>query len=836
MNKLTDLPTIHYISLEESVDRRTNLENWFQKYNITNYVPHLFKRFEEYNYNLVGPNVHLLADHSKGPVTSHLCLLKELYETYDDEYFLIVEDDLSLETVEYWNFTWKEFYDNLPKDWNGIQLTILREYNVQDYSFENRRDKDWCIAAYLIKREYIKYLLDLYYFVDNTLNLSSSFIPVVEDLLFYHTNSNIYCFPLFVEDFYNAKSTYRNPELSGNILDDCHHKSYHNALNWWKSIGKNLTINQIMNTKINHIYNEPQFGENWFSYPNLYRSIVERFSSGSKFVEIGSWKGKSSAYMAVEIANSNKNIDFYCVDTWEGSVEHQGRDDLSALYDIFTENMSPLKKYHHSLRMTSLEAVKQFENKSLDFVFIDASHEYEDVKNDIIAWLPKVKNGGIIAGHDYYIGGHDFFPGVKQAVNETLNVDELEFAEDCWVYHKKSKLKNTSNELIEFSLDTENAQKNYNLAKWYETQGHTAPALTYYLRASERSDDNILTYTSLIRGYYCYNDQGSRDHSEKILLQNALAFLPKRPEAYFLLSQFYERQEDWQQSYIYASIGLECCDFNLPPLLDDVKYPGKYGLIFQKAICGYWWGKGKETRILLEHLMNNYQMEKKYYDIVAENMSRLGIVPNEILVKPLKEERSFTPIISKGKNTVWSVDNFYENPDAVREFALNQEYVEGGFGRGFIGRRTDKQFLFPGLKEKFEEIIGMKITEWESHGMNGRFQNAHAGEPLVWHCDSQKWGGMLYLTPDAPYQCGTTLYAHKKTRARSYYDEGWDAAWKDIPGDPHLDGTSFEPVDVLGNVYNRLVIFDASNIHSASEYFGTVMENSRLWQMFFFDT
>jgi hypothetical protein len=43
-------------------------------------------------------------------------------------------------------------------------------------------------------------------------------------------------------------------------------------------------------------------------------------------------------------------------------------------------------------------------------------------------------------------------------------------------------------------------------------------------------------------------------------------------------------------------------------------------------------------------------------------------------------------------------------------------------------------------------------------------------------------------------------------------------------------------VDVLGNVYNRLVIFDASAIHSASQYFGTVKENSRLWQMFFFDT
>jgi hypothetical protein len=94
---------------------------------------------------------------------------------------------------------------------------------------------------------------------------------------------------------------------------------------------------------------------------------------------------------------------------------------------------------------------------------------------------------------------------------------------------------------------------------------------------------------------------------------------------------------------------------------------------------------------------------------------------------------------------------------------------------------------------------------------------------------------MLYLTPDAPYQCGTTLYAHKQTRARTYYDPGWDAAWNH-PGGSHLDRTPWEPVDVAGNVYNRLVIFDASAIHSASEYFGNSKENARLWQMFFFDT
>lgn len=208
-------------------------------------------------------------------------------------------------------------------------------------------------------------------------------------------------------------------------------------------------------------------------------------------------------------------------------------------------------------------------------------------------------------------------------------------------------------------------------------------------------------------------------------------------------------------------------------------------------------------------------------------------------VTPTKTEFGFNE--SQQSKTMWIIDNFYDDPDSVRNFALKQKYFEGGWGRGFIGRRSAEQFLFPGLKEKFEQIMGEEITAWEEHDMNGRFQNAVSGEPLAYHCDSQKWGGMLYLTPDAPYQCGTTLYAHKKTRARNFFQQGWGDAWSPDPdeiysGGVHCDGTHFEKVDVCGNVYNRLFIFDASNIHSASEYFGSNMNNGRLWQMFFFDT
>lgn len=208
---------------------------------------------------------------------------------------------------------------------------------------------------------------------------------------------------------------------------------------------------------ISHIYHQPHFGEDWFTYPELYREMVKRFPSDSKFVEIGSWKGKSSAFMSVEIANSGKKIDFYCVDTFEGSAEHQNNPELSHLYNIFKDNMKPVEGYYQDMKMTSMEAVQKFENESIDFVFIDGSHEYEDIKDDIISWLPKVKRGGVLAGHDYYFPpqplnwrmsavvnsfeNHQYYnsnqSSAYRAVRETLGNKNVISAYDCYIYEKK---------------------------------------------------------------------------------------------------------------------------------------------------------------------------------------------------------------------------------------------------------------------------------------------------------------------------------------------------------------------------------------------------------------
>ena len=180
------------------------------------------------------------------------------------------------------------------------------------------------------------------------------------------------------------------------------------------------------------------------------------------------------------------------------------------------------------------------------------------------------------------------------------------------------------------------------------------------------------------------------------------------------------------------------------------------------------------------------------------------------------------------------VDNFYKDPDQVRKFALEQDYYDD---EGYIGRRTRKQFFIPGLKEAFEDLLGTKITKWEEHGMNARFQHNWAGEKLVYHCDEQAWAGMIYLTPDAPPECGTTMLRHRATKIHHNTMIDWESGQGNevFPGRTFLDKTPYEVVDVAGNVYNRLVLFSGGNIHAASEYFGDCIENCRLWQMFFFD-
>ena len=161
--------------------------------------------------------------------------------------------------------------------------------------------------------------------------------------------------------------------------------------------------------------------EGYFSYTNLYDIALKYCPDNSIFVEIGSWMGRSTCYMGEGIKNSQKNIKFYAIDTWEGSDEEEHisfieelKSKGKTLFDEFQENIKScgVDDVIIPIQSTSILAAEQFEDNSIDFLHIDASHDYENVIADINAWYPKVKPGGMITGDDY------LWPGVNKAVNE----------------------------------------------------------------------------------------------------------------------------------------------------------------------------------------------------------------------------------------------------------------------------------------------------------------------------------------------------------------------------------------------------------------------------------
>ncbi len=164
--------------------------------------------------------------------------------------------------------------------------------------------------------------------------------------------------------------------------------------------------------------------QGWFAFRQIYMDAVrEAPKSGARFVEIGAWRGRSTAFMGVEIANSGKQIEFNVVDHFLGSEEQINRKEpelvAGNLFETFMKNVAPVRKYLTVHQMDSEEASKLFEPESLDFVLVDGAHDYNSVCKDICLWWWKIKRGGVIAGDDY---GK---PGVYEAVQHLFTVWNL---------------------------------------------------------------------------------------------------------------------------------------------------------------------------------------------------------------------------------------------------------------------------------------------------------------------------------------------------------------------------------------------------------------------------
>ena len=152
----------------------------------------------------------------------------------------------------------------------------------------------------------------------------------------------------------------------------------------------------------------------WKEFPTL---LVEL--GLTKGVEIGTYKGQYAATL------SNVGIDLICVDAWTvyNGYKDYGENDLETV--AYDEAKKRSEKYGFKLmKAWSLDAVQEFKDESLDFVFIDGNHDFRHVTDDVDEWSKKVRKGGIVSGHDFFKNHHKRF-GVREAIPAWCEANQI---------------------------------------------------------------------------------------------------------------------------------------------------------------------------------------------------------------------------------------------------------------------------------------------------------------------------------------------------------------------------------------------------------------------------
>jgi hypothetical protein len=185
------------------------------------------------------------------------------------------------------------------------------------------------------------------------------------------------------------------------------------------------------------------------------------------------------------------------------------------------------------------------------------------------------------------------------------------------------------------------------------------------------------------------------------------------------------------------------------------------------------------------------------------------------------------------------LDNFYNDPVGVREFALSQAFDVPG---NYPGNRT-KPFYTDDVKDLIQKMIfaqAGKITAFEEFKETTAFQYTTAADRSWVHADqTTMWAGVCYLTPDAPPSGGTGIFKHKPTgytRVPRLADGSYNMEILNEINKDSQDMTKWELMDRVANKFNRLVLYRGDLFHVSLDYFGRDMYSGRLFQTFFFNT
>ena len=196
------------------------------------------------------------------------------------------------------------------------------------------------------------------------------------------------------------------------------------------------------------------------------------------------------------------------------------------------------------------------------------------------------------------------------------------------------------------------------------------------------------------------------------------------------------------------------------------------------------------------------------------------------------------------KRFLLAKDNFYTDPAIVFKAALNAQYYQPEHVTGF---RSTAVYHEPGMKSTLEKILGIKITRWDTNPLaeNGvfyqGFSKGHGKEIPGVHSDEpfNDITIVIYLTPDLPVDCGTSLWMHKKTGlsdppmprdAKRFKMKLWDLRYQFEKESKNR--SKWIEIDRVGYRYNRMIAYPSGALHSATKHYGGSLANGRIYQTF----
>jgi hypothetical protein len=168
MNILNDLPEIYYINLDHRIDRKIFMESQFDYWGIENYTriaasKYSVQKYEEWKDVVIEKEI-LECKAAMSCALNHIETIVNWYDSNSSETCIMMEDDLSLHNIEYWNFDWTYLKKNLPENWECVQLYFCRTDHIPMFLHKREYNTSYSTACYLINRSYAKKIKDLMYF------------------------------------------------------------------------------------------------------------------------------------------------------------------------------------------------------------------------------------------------------------------------------------------------------------------------------------------------------------------------------------------------------------------------------------------------------------------------------------------------------------------------------------------------------------------------------------------------------------------------------------------------------------------------------------------------